>query len=98
LLFGAAGEHVAHRLVVHGANETAAVEAGFRRIAAAAIGDAKEADGRDHQVGSSFGDGLTDLLELPDQTSVGEHAGHLVIGSVLWRGCMGSESKQEGRG
>jgi hypothetical protein len=93
LLFGAAGEHVADRLVVHGADEAAAIETRFRRVAAAAVRHAEEADGGHHQVGSSFGDGLTDLLELSDQALVGEQACQLVIGSVLLRGCMDSDGK-----
>ena len=53
LLFGAAREQVAHRLVVHRAHEAAAVEAGFHCIAAAPVGHAQEADGGDDQVGGA---------------------------------------------
>lgn len=97
LLFGATRKQVAHRLVVHRANEAAAIEAGLRRVAAAAVGDAEEADGGHHQIGGSLGHGLANLLELSDQTLVGQHSLH-VVGSILLRGCVDSDGKEEGRG
>ena len=74
LFFGAARKQVADGLVVHRAHEAAAVEAGFDRVAAAAVGDAQEADGGDDQIGGAIDDGLADLLELADQALVGSRA------------------------
>jgi hypothetical protein len=89
---------MADRLVVHGANEAAAVETRFGGIATAAVRNAEKTDGRHDQVGGSFGDGLADLLELSDQAFVGEQAGKFVIGSVLLGGSLDGDGKQERRG
>ena len=57
LFVGAARQHQADGLLVHGAHEAAAVETGFGRVAAALVGHAQETHGRDDQVGSAIGDG-----------------------------------------
>jgi hypothetical protein len=93
LLFGAAREHVTDRLVVHGADEAAAIETRFGGVAATAIGDAQETDGGHHQVGCALCDGLANLLELPDDAFVGQHSCQLVIGLFLLRGRMNSDGK-----
>ena len=50
-----AWQHLAHGLGVDCANKAAAIEAGFSAGAAKAIGHAKEAHGRHHQIGGFFG-------------------------------------------
>ena len=97
LLFGAAREQVAHRLVVHGADEAAAIEPGLGRVPAAAVGDAEESNGRHDEVGGASHHGLPDLLELADDALVGHHRFQF-FGLVLLRCGVGCEGNQEAGG
>ena len=52
LLLGAAWQHQANRLGVHGAHKTTAIKAGFGAVAATLIGHAQETHGVADQLGS----------------------------------------------
>ena len=96
LLFGAAGQEMADGLVVHRADEAAAIETGLGGIAATTVRDTEEADRGDDQVGRAVDDVLAHVLQVADDAFFGKHPVHLVR-SVVGRRCVGGGS-QEDRG
>ncbi|GER15889.1 hypothetical protein VCH24_08840 [Variovorax boronicumulans] len=89
---------MAHRLVVHGADEAAAIEAGFGGVAAAAVRNAEETDGGHDEVGRALCDGLANLMELADQAAFGKDSVHLIRSILLRGGGVDGHGEQEGYG
>jgi hypothetical protein len=110
LLGRGAWQHQAHGLLVHAAHETAAVEAGFGRGAAAAIGHAQRAHGVADHVAGTVG-GLVDAVAQPaGQALVFRQAVGVILsgrgmGVLRGRGqqdqrsneCLGHETGAKGR-
>ena len=72
LLFGAARQHQANALLVHGANKTTAVKARFSRIAAAFVRYAQKPHGIKYKLGSLVTHVLPNLIDLAEQSFVSQ--------------------------
>lgn len=88
---------MADGLVVHGADEAAAVESGFSGVAAAAVGNAQETHCSHHQIGGAFDNALTNLLQLAHQTLVGDHPIYVFRTVGRWGGVGGARDEEGGK-